>query len=48
MNGKVIRQIDLRTMQGEKAIDVSTLATGVYAVQITSENATVVKRLIKK
>ena len=47
INGKLVNQINLRTMQGEKAIDVSSLATGVYVVQIIGENASTVKRLIK-
>ncbi|PKP24211.1 MAG: hypothetical protein CVU03_13245, partial [Bacteroidetes bacterium HGW-Bacteroidetes-2] len=32
----------------EQQIDVSSLASGVYMVNISSERATVVKRLIKK
>ncbi|MAO47160.1 MAG: hypothetical protein CL527_00235 [Aequorivita sp.] len=35
-------------MQGEKAVDVSSLAAGVYMVQIIGENASTVKRLIKE
>jgi subtilisin-like proprotein convertase family protein len=48
MNGKLISQFDLSTMQGEKVIDVSNLATGVYMVQINSDNSSAVKRLIKE
>lgn len=48
INGKLINQINLRTMQGEKAVDVSSLASGVYVVQIIGENASTVKRLIKE
>ena len=47
INGKLVNQINLRTMQGEKAIDVSSLAAGVYVVQIIGDNASTVKRLIK-
>jgi subtilisin-like proprotein convertase family protein len=48
VNGKLVSQIDLQDMQEEKVIDVSTLASGVYMVQITGEQSTVVKRLIKE
>ncbi|HBL78906.1 MAG TPA: subtilisin, partial [Aequorivita sp.] len=48
INGKLVNQTDLRTMQGEKAVDVSSLAAGVYMVQIIGENASTVKRLIKE
>ena len=48
VSGKLVSQIDLRDMQDEKVIDVSALASGVYMVQITGEQSTVVKRLIKE
>ncbi len=48
INGKLVNQTDLRTMQGEKAVDVSSLAAGVYVVQIIGDNASTVKRLIKE
>ncbi len=48
VNGKLINTIDLQDMTTEKTIDVSALASGVYMVQITSKNASVVKRLIKE
>ncbi|WP_461304608.1 T9SS type A sorting domain-containing protein, partial [Aureisphaera sp.] len=47
-NGRLIRTIDLADMQQEMAIDVSDLATGVYMVMITSDNASTVKRLVKR
>src|SRR5690554_43211 len=46
INGKLINQIDLRSMQSEKSVDVSTLASGVYMVQIIGDDASTVKRLI--
>ncbi|KJJ37459.1 T9SS type A sorting domain-containing protein, partial [Aequorivita vladivostokensis] len=46
INGKLVNQTDLRTMQGEKAVDVSSLAAGVYMVQIIGENASTVKRYL--
>ena len=48
INGKLVNQTDLRTMQGERAVDVSSLAAGVYVVQIIGDNASTVKRLIKE
>ena len=48
INGKLVINADLRNMQGEKSIDVSSLASGVYVVQITGDNASTVKRLIKE
>ncbi|QNJ98286.1 HYR domain-containing protein [Constantimarinum furrinae] len=48
VNGKLISTIDLRDMQQEKVIDISGLSSGVYVVQITGENSSVVKRLIKE
>ncbi|WP_052309036.1 ice-binding family protein [Aequorivita sublithincola] len=46
--GKLVSQTNLREMQGEKAVDVSSLAAGVYVVQIIGNNASTVKRLIKQ
>ncbi|QAA83177.1 HYR domain-containing protein [Aequorivita sp. H23M31] len=46
INGKKVNQIDLRAMVGEKSVDVSNLASGVYVIQIVGEKATTVKRLI--
>ncbi|TXD71285.1 T9SS type A sorting domain-containing protein, partial [Aequorivita antarctica] len=48
LNGRLVSQTDLRTMQGVKAVDVSSLASGVYMVQIIGDNASIVKRLIKE
>jgi len=47
-NGKLINTIDLRAMQSEQVIDVAALASGIYMIQISSDNATIVKRLIKQ
>jgi hypothetical protein len=46
VNGKQVNQVNLRNMQGEKAVDISSLAAGVYIVQIVGDNASTVKRLI--
>jgi hypothetical protein len=48
VNGRLVNTIDLSDMQQEKTIDVSQLATGVYMLQIQSENASTVKRLVKE
>ncbi len=48
VNGKLMNTVDLTNMSTEKTIDISKLASGVYIVQIESENASVVKRLIKE
>jgi|GEM_PF-2191390 hypothetical protein len=48
LSGKLVSKVDLSQMSGEQQIDVSSLASGVYMVNISSERATVVKRLIKK
>ena len=48
VSGKLVNTTDLGGMQGEKTIDISSLAAGVYIVQIESENASIVKRLIKE
>ncbi len=48
MTGKLVIQTNLRAMQGEKAVDVSSLAVGVYVVQINGEKSSVVIRLIKE
>ena len=47
LNGKLVSQINLQDMQSERVIDVSSYAIGVYMVQITGEQSSVVKRMIK-
>lgn len=47
ITGKLVNQTNLRNMQGEKSVDISALATGVYVVKIVGDNASSVKRLIK-
>jgi hypothetical protein len=48
VNGRLVNTIDLSDMQQEKTIDVSQLASGVYMLQIQSENESTVKRLVKE
>ncbi|GEQ87270.1 hypothetical protein ULMS_27780 [Patiriisocius marinistellae] len=48
INGRVVMNVNLKGAQGDQTIDVSALSAGVYTVQLTSNVASVVKRLIKK
>jgi subtilisin-like proprotein convertase family protein len=48
LNGKMINQIDLSTMQGEQVINISDLASGVYMIQLTSDTSSTIKRLVKE
>ncbi len=48
IHGKQVNKIDLRGMQSEKAIDVSSLSAGVYVIQIIGDKSSTVKRLIKE
>ncbi|MFC7358628.1 T9SS type A sorting domain-containing protein, partial [Jejudonia soesokkakensis] len=45
VNGQLVNDVNLDGMIGERTIDVSSLASGVYMVQISGENNVVVKRL---
>ena len=47
-NGRLVQEIDLSGMATERSFNVSSLASGVYMVQIQSENAQTVKRLVRK
>ncbi|MEZ4778776.1 MAG: HYR domain-containing protein [Flavobacteriaceae bacterium] len=47
-NGRLVQQVDLRGMTTERTFNVSSLASGVYMVQIQSESAQTVKRLIRR
>ncbi|MCB0456765.1 MAG: T9SS type A sorting domain-containing protein, partial [Flavobacteriaceae bacterium] len=47
-NGRLVQQVDLRGMATERTFNVSSLASGVYMVQIQSESAQTVKRLIRR
>jgi|GEM_PF-6436010 len=46
VNGKMVSDVNLDGLIGERAIDVSALASGVYIVQISGEGTTIAKRLI--
>ena len=48
INGKLVSETNLSATQGEKTVDVSSLAAGVYIVKIIADNASTVKRLIKE
>ncbi len=47
-NGRLVQEVDLRGMATERTFNVSSLASGVYMVQIQSEDAQTVKRLIRR
>ncbi|WP_422107124.1 choice-of-anchor Q domain-containing protein [Winogradskyella sp.] len=46
INGRLILQMD--NVEGEQAIDMSAHEDGIYLVEVTTENLSVTKRLIKK
>ncbi|MFT4800440.1 MAG: hypothetical protein ACI93N_000198 [Flavobacteriaceae bacterium] len=48
LNGKLVSQINLQDMQSDRVIDISCYATGVYMVNITGEQSSVIKRMIKE
>lgn len=45
--GSVVYEINLTSLDHENSIDISNLATGVYFIEVRSEEASTVKRLIK-
>jgi hypothetical protein len=47
MNGRLVNQLKVGSTS-DQTINVSELSTGMYLINITSDQATVVKRLIKK
>ena len=47
MNGRLVEQLKVNS-SSDQTINVSELTTGMYLMNITSDQATVVKRLIKK
>ena len=48
VQGRMVSNVDLREMSNEKTVDISSLASGVYMVWITSDNGSVVKNLVKQ
>lgn len=48
MNGRIIQNIDLNNSNVQTQIQVDNLATGVYFVRITTETASVIKRIVKQ
>jgi hypothetical protein len=47
MNGRLVNQIKVDST-ADQTVNVSELTTGMYFINITSDQATIVKRLIKK
>ena len=48
VNGRLIKTVDLSATQTETSISLKDYATGLYFIQIQSENNIIVKRVIKK
>ena len=48
LSGRMVDNVDLAEMKNEKTIDVSYLASGVYMVRITSNQRSIVKKLVKQ
>lgn len=48
ISGKLVNQTDIRTMQVEKTIYISSLVAGFYVVKIMGDHTSTVKRLIIK
>jgi len=48
VNGRIIRSVDLSTMENQSVISLNDFATGLYFVQIHAANASIVKRIVKK
>ncbi len=48
INGRIVATVDLTDMNTERQISLDNLAAGVYFAKISSENASTVKRIIKK
>lgn len=48
VNGRILKSIDVSTMQLQKTIDISKLASGIYFISVTSEDEKGVMRLVKQ
>ncbi|MFT5863808.1 MAG: subtilisin-like proprotein convertase family protein [Flavobacteriales bacterium] len=48
INGRIVSTIDVSEMNGERQISLDNLAAGVYFARISTDNASTVKRIIKK
>ncbi len=48
VNGRLIAQYDLNGLVGEKSINVSNISSGLYFVELASDNGKAVKKMIKK
>ena len=48
INGRIVSTTDLTSMTSERQLSLDNLAAGVYFAKISSENASVVKRIIRK
>lgn len=48
INGRIVSTIDVSDMNGERQISLDNLAAGVYFAKISGDNASTVKRIIRK
>ena len=48
INGRLIQTVDLGNMDREASVNVASLSSGVYLVQLEAQGATAIKRLIKE
>ncbi len=48
VNGRIINTYDLSGSETNTTLSLETMATGLYFVKITSEDASIVKRIVKK
>ncbi|MFD2541173.1 M4 family metallopeptidase [Lacinutrix gracilariae] len=48
INGRFIKQMDLKTMQAKKQLDITSFASGIYFMTITSAESKTVIKLIKE
>ena len=48
INGRIIRELNLSDFNQSRRFDISALSAGVYLIRIEADNASTVKRLIKR
>ncbi len=48
INGRIVSTIDVSDMSGERQISLDNLAAGMYFARISTDNASTVKRIIRK
>ena len=48
LKGSLVKTMDLSEMSNEKRVEISSLSSGTYLVQITGDKGTVIKNLVKQ